>query len=622
MPAAPAAPRDGAPRPDEVAVTAAPGSKRVLARVVTWLVIFGLAALKLWLVSDQTLRFRGQSDHDSALFVKLAGSLLEGEWLGPYDRFTLIKGPGYPIWIAAMHVLGVPLLWARQWLYVLACIALTTALRRVLASPFVWVPLLALLLFNPVTFDPGTLIVSREGFYASVTGAVLAGLACLHHARRGAPIVMALWAVVLGAAFALFWVTREEGLWLLPAFLTLPLFTLWSVWRGDPADRRVRMGLCLLPYAVCGLGLGAVMTLNQQRYGIRCVTELGTPQFGTALGTLQRVEPHERKQAIPVPAATRKRLYEVSPSFKRLEPFLEGSAGNSWKIVSRRRLGLTPDEADIGGGWFVWAFREAADLAGMHQVGPGALAFYDGLSRELSEALDDGRLSGTMADTLAPPWHPSYGPQLLARVVEGAVFLGTFSRVGTLVYRPASTGTDEHLAQVEELIGAKLWYGPGPAAPELGLPPDALPDEQSGTPSADRPDEATNVVPGGPDSGARKNARRVVSRIYRLATPTLSGAAVLAFLVTCLLRLRRRALSFLFVLNASLVACVIVRTALLAFIDLASFPAITHLYFLPSYVLLLLFHVTAPGDLVALLRSRRQVQGDVHPQPSAEAHGV
>src|SRR3954471_132435 len=40
------------------------------------------------------------SPHDDMLFVKLGGYLAEGKWLGPYDQFTLMKGPGYPAFLA------------------------------------------------------------------------------------------------------------------------------------------------------------------------------------------------------------------------------------------------------------------------------------------------------------------------------------------------------------------------------------------------------------------------------------------------------------------------------------------------------------------------------------------
>jgi hypothetical protein len=62
----------------------------------------------LWLVSGQTLYTDCNSIYDEQLFLNLAGSLLNGQWLDPYNQSTLIKGMFYPLWIAAMHAFGVP----------------------------------------------------------------------------------------------------------------------------------------------------------------------------------------------------------------------------------------------------------------------------------------------------------------------------------------------------------------------------------------------------------------------------------------------------------------------------------------------------------------------------------
>src|SRR4051812_22443952 len=69
-----------------------------------------LTAVKLWLTAAQTIYAIGPAFHDDRLFVELAARVLQGEWLGPYNQFTLAKGPLFPLFIAAMFKLGVPLL--------------------------------------------------------------------------------------------------------------------------------------------------------------------------------------------------------------------------------------------------------------------------------------------------------------------------------------------------------------------------------------------------------------------------------------------------------------------------------------------------------------------------------
>src|SRR5262245_29118192 len=46
--------------------------------------------------------------HDDALFVVLGRSLADGRWLGSFNQFTLMKGPGYPAFLALNHWLSTP----------------------------------------------------------------------------------------------------------------------------------------------------------------------------------------------------------------------------------------------------------------------------------------------------------------------------------------------------------------------------------------------------------------------------------------------------------------------------------------------------------------------------------
>ena len=44
--------------------------------------------------------------HDDGLFLALGQSLAEGKWLGSFNQFTLMKGPGYPAFLALIHWIG------------------------------------------------------------------------------------------------------------------------------------------------------------------------------------------------------------------------------------------------------------------------------------------------------------------------------------------------------------------------------------------------------------------------------------------------------------------------------------------------------------------------------------
>lgn len=48
------------------------------------------------------------ASHDDALFWGNAYQKLKGNWLGAYTQMTLAKGLGFPLFLAANAVLGIP----------------------------------------------------------------------------------------------------------------------------------------------------------------------------------------------------------------------------------------------------------------------------------------------------------------------------------------------------------------------------------------------------------------------------------------------------------------------------------------------------------------------------------
>src|SRR4030095_5680612 len=58
-----------------------------------------LAMVKILLISDLEI-FAIFAPHDHLWFIRAADQLIKHNWLGDYDPMTLIRPPGYPIWIS------------------------------------------------------------------------------------------------------------------------------------------------------------------------------------------------------------------------------------------------------------------------------------------------------------------------------------------------------------------------------------------------------------------------------------------------------------------------------------------------------------------------------------------
>jgi hypothetical protein len=151
-------------------------------------VVAGMALVlaKLALVSGRLCLALGNAGRDDALFVDLAHNISEGIWLGRYNALTLVKGPMYPLWIAALHRLDVPLFFGQHLLYTFACVLVIRALRPLRLHPAALLLVFALLLFNPMTWSVIALRVVRIGIYPALT-LIVVGTSIGVHTYRADP---------------------------------------------------------------------------------------------------------------------------------------------------------------------------------------------------------------------------------------------------------------------------------------------------------------------------------------------------------------------------------------------------------------------------------------------------
>ncbi len=389
-----------------------------------WLVVaVFLTVAKLWLTRGQTIAAIGTAIHDDRLFLDLAAQLLRGEWLGPYDQFTLAKGPFYPLWIAGISLTGLPLRFAEQLAYVAACVLTLRALWPLLTTSHVRLATYALLLWNPMSFEGPTLTrLLRQNIYTPLALATFAGLIALI-LRRARPLRERLpWALLLGFAIGAFWLTREESVWILPGlavlgaglFIGLPRER--SAWRSAVTSLGIATLAALLPLLV-------VSTMNYRHYGWFGTVEFRASEFKDAYGALVRIKSGPSLPKVPVTRQAREAAYAVSPAFAELQPYLEGPVGDQWADKE-----LYPAaERQIRGGWFIWALRDAVREAGRANTAGEAMAFYRRVADEINRACDDGRLpAGPHRSGFLPVMYPGLGRELWSGAQEYAAYFATF----------------------------------------------------------------------------------------------------------------------------------------------------------------------------------------------------
>jgi len=415
-----------------------------------------LTACKLWLTSGQTIFAIGPAFHDDRLFANLAAHLINGDWLGPYNHYTLAKGPMLPLFIAGAFWIGLPLMLAQQLFYAAACAAVTRSLAPWLSRPAWQFGLYTLLLWNPMSFDAGNLSrLMRQNVYTPLALLTIAGLIVLFHRRRECWRRQIGPAAGTGLSLGCFWLTREESVWLLPAvglLLVAPALALGRELRSLWRPVATAWGTLLL--AAC-LPLASVATQNLRHYSWFGTVEFQASAFKDAYGALTRLQVGPVLPQVPVTREMREAAYAASPAFARLRPYLEGPVGDHW---SEKNLFPAADR-QMRGGWFVWALRDAVAAAGLAPDAGTALRFYRQVADEVNAACDRGLVPARPRRSgFAPVLRPDLTRPLLTEAATyGRYFLG-FS--GFTAYSPDSVGDYAELKAFRDVVGTRLSHAP------------------------------------------------------------------------------------------------------------------------------------------------------------------
>ncbi len=428
------------------------GVRRATISAVPWT---AMVVAKLWLVGGQRLTAYGSLTIDDQWFVERASWISAGKWLGPWEAHTVIKQPGYPLFIAAMHAIRLPLLLAHQLLYVFAIAVMLVAVRPLVRSRRRRLWAFALLLFNPMTMNtPISARVDRSGVYPALTILLLACLvgqvSTCDRPRRSTVV----WAVSAALSIGALWLVREEWLLLLPALLCGLAVAIARLLRAPiPLLRRLvsAFGVACIPLTIV-VGTLWVEHVNHSHYGVS-ITNVEQTSMSAGLGPMFRVDPATTFDQFPVTAETRELMYAVSPTFASLRSEIEG--GGATPFSSIRPDGVR----DLGGQVFQWVVLDAIGTTGQATTATQLDATFQAIADEINSACGDGRLHcGPPHSGIAPAWKWSRLPGLVARTFTGlrhTVDLSAFS-----AQSPDGNGTAADRALFSRMTSEPLAPGP------------------------------------------------------------------------------------------------------------------------------------------------------------------
>ena len=529
-----------------------------------------LVVLRIALGCGMPLCVHAGALYDDAWAVDGAASVAAGEWLGAYDDVTLIKNPGFIVYLALLTRLGIPYLLATTLLNVAAALFLAEALRPLFKRDWTWLLLFALLLFCPVGFATDTFQrIYRNSVTAAqamlIFGAYLgAYLRIKRAADAGDPLRachMLPWMLVGAATLAWFWTSREDSIWVAPfvgvatAVMVVLLLRRFGLARRASVACVAACILCLaLPLAATAASSTAIKSINEKTYGLATTAEINSGNFARFIKDLYAIEPEVMPENLHVacPHSSVEAAYDVSPTLASIKDQVEERFYN-WGD----KYDNDPSDGEVNGGEFFWVFRLAGSKAGIYTNATAADEFWGICADEIEAAFAAGKLSqrATMPSSIMSPWRNEYASMLL----------------------PAAAGIYAQSCSFVDVT--------------------CLPFEQQG--SQNEIDLFCSVACGegyqtGEDIPVACTIGEGAIWIYRILGSALGIAGLVALTLMAVQWLRKRENSAAFLACGAIFLGVLVLIAGLAYTRVSSFTPISYYYYgSAAYPLLLAMNITA-----------------------------
>lgn len=306
--------------------------------------------------------------HDDGLFMQWSNSILNDEWLGPWNVLTTAKGPLHSLLTAGAASFGInPFFYKRIFLLLAALVFVATGLNK--APIFLKVLVLIALLFDPFQLSNSGLRNLREGTYIPLQliyfGLGVWSLDVLR--EKNINWVRLVGAVVVTAtALGLILITREARIiawlemliWLLLVCSLVASRISKKIWHFSFP---LLLSLALSLSAIIGLAkipMMLVASLNNSTYQYSISNSFEEGEFPIFYGKLISIGSKEEPflPRVPVRESLLNTIIENSPKGGIVQQILR-NLNPGWKIHG---CSIYPETCgEYAGGWFVWALRDA-----------------------------------------------------------------------------------------------------------------------------------------------------------------------------------------------------------------------------------------------------------------------
>ena len=490
---------------------------------------------------------------DDHLMFTAAQNIVAGNWLGEYGWLTISKHMFFAVWLAFLHIVKVPYMVGNMALWAVGCGLAVGAVKPVVSKNWQKLFLFLGLLYNPATSAQYATRIYRDAIFPSLCLMFIAGVVAVGLRYRENVKNWLGWMALYGLSFGCIYLSREDGMWIIP-FFGAAFVIVTALLLAEKSKGAVKKAICMvLPFALSGAIIAGYCYMNYIHYGLFATSDFSQGSFTAAYGALTSLQQDSWHPLVSVPADVREDVYAISPAFAQVKDYLD----SEWY----HERYVNANIGDYGSGSLYWAMREAVSELGYYENAEKASQYFETVYNDIQTAVDSGVLKTTNGKTtlrssVTPPIKMEYVPDVLAETFAGFKTVLVFEQCDPLA--ESAVGYPEEIQEVEQFI------------------------RQSG---ATAMIENTDIPYLSPIRHLMHTVLRVFVQVYKYCIPVMFAIALLWQIKKLLADITEKRFdseSMLNIIMLGLVGMALLRCAMIAFVEVASFNIGTYVMYLST----------------------------------------
>ena len=383
------------------------------------LIVLLISAIRFYIIAPLPLKAYPKQVYDDALMVKLSKNIIEGHWLGIYDNNTLIKGVGFPVFLAILKFLNIPYLFGMNVLYILACIYFIYVIKDDIKNKSLRILIFIIMLFNPISYAEYTFQrVYRNGTGIFQTIFIFSAIYFIWKNKLKNIKILLPHIFIASINIVFLWHSRDDSMWIIPFLIVSMGLTSICILINYFLNRKdsnaifiktILKILCILmPIWILIFSTTSIKLLNYKKYGVFIEKETNS-NLGKVLNVFYQVKAHEKIYRVDNTREKINRICEVSETLNSIKPQLMDSL-SIWS-----QFDSAPNDGEVENGWFSWALEYAVYNSGKYFSAQESNDFYGKIFSEIEYALNTGKLEreNDILVSFLPPFHEEYKKDLL-----------------------------------------------------------------------------------------------------------------------------------------------------------------------------------------------------------------